>query len=155
MIYKKFTEEYLAKSLIKKQGVGFDQINKLIGQANQELDVCKRILSISLKVSYTSAYTAMLYAARALMLLKGYRPIGNNQHKTVIEFVGMCVGENYRVLMQKFDTMRKKRNLLMYEPWKLNISETDAKNAIKSADEFILLIKTQIKAEDPQTEFTF
>lgn len=51
--------------------------------------------------------------------------------------------------------MRKKRNLLTYEPWKLHISKTDAKNALKSAEEFVALIKNKIKAENPQQEFDF
>lgn len=40
MSYDKFVEEYLSKSLIKKQEAGFDQINKMIKQANKELNTC-------------------------------------------------------------------------------------------------------------------
>jgi uncharacterized protein (UPF0332 family) len=97
----------------------------------------------------------MLYAARALMLLKGYRPSGINQHKTVVEFIGAYVGEDYKVLVQKFDNMRKRRNLLTYEPWKLNISMTDTKNAVKSTEDFLFLITNKIKEQDPQAEFKF
>ena len=155
MVYKKFIEEYLSKSLITRQQVGFDQINKLIRQANKELNTCIKILNISSELSYTSAYSSMLYAARALMLLKGYRAIGINKHKTVVEFIGVCVGEEYKILIEKFDNMRKKRNLLTYEPWKLHISKTDIKNALKSAKEFVALIKDKIKAENPQKELNF
>ncbi len=155
MIYKRFIEEYSAKSLIGKQQTGFDQINKLIKQANKELNTCVKILDVSSELSYTCAYSAMLYTARALMLLKGYRAIGINKHKTVIEFIGICVNEEYKTLIEKFDNMRKKRNLLTYEPWRLNISKTDTKNAIKSAEEFVTLIINKIKAENPQKEFNF
>ena len=153
MIYKKFIEEYLSKSLLKKQRVGFDQINKLIKQAKKELNTSIKILNVSSELSYTCAYSTMLYAARALMLLKGYRAIGINKHKTVVEFVGVCVGEDYKILIEKFDNMRKKRNLLTYEPWKLNISKTDTKNALKSAEQFLALIINKIRAENPQKEF--
>ena len=155
MTYDKFAEQYLANSFIIKQRSGFDQIKKLMTQARKELDACIKILDINQALAYTCAYSAMLYSARALMLLKGYRPVGINQHKTVVEFIGACVGEDYKVLIQKFDNMRKKRNLLTYEPWKLNISMTHTKNAIKSAEEFISLITIKIKAQDPQTEFKF
>lgn len=155
MSYDKFIEEYLSKSLIKKQEVGFDQIDKLIKQADKELNTCVKILEISSELSYTSAYSAMLYAGRALMLLKGYRAIGVNKHKTVVEFIGACVGEDYKILIEKFDNMRKKRNLLTYEPWRLNISKTDAENALKSAREFVSFIANKIKEENPQIEFKF
>ncbi|MEK6715617.1 MAG: hypothetical protein AABY43_06195 [Candidatus Omnitrophota bacterium] len=155
MTYSRFIEEYLSKGLIKRQRVGLDQINKLIQQSRQELNDGIKILGISPKVSYTCVYNAMLYAARAMMLLNGFRPIGFNQHKTVIEFAGAYIGDNYKVLFQKFDTMRKKRNLLMYEPWKLDISGTDTKNAIKSAEDFLSLIMRKIKEENPQEEFKF
>lgn len=150
-----FVKEYTANSLITKQGVEFDQINNLIDQAGNELAVCKKILEISPQVAFTCAYTAMLYAARAFMLLKGYRPIRNNQHRTVIVFIDVCVGRDYKILIQKFDNMRQKRNLVMYEPWGINISKTDTQNAIKSAEELIGLMIDRIKKEDPQHEFKF
>jgi uncharacterized protein (UPF0332 family) len=155
VIYDKFLEQYLSNSLIIKQKAGFDQINKLMMQARKELDACKKILDINRELAYTCAYSAMLYAARALMLLKGYRPSGINQHKTVVEFIGAYVGEDYKVLVQKFDNMRKRRNLLTYEPWKLNISMTDTKNAVKSTEDFLFLITNKIKEQDPQAEFKF
>ena len=149
MNYDKFIEEYLSKSLIKKQEVGFDQINKMVKQANKELNTCVTILEISSELSYTSAYSAMLYAGRALMLLKGYRAVGVNKHKTVVEFIGAYVGENYKILIEKFDSMRKKRNLLTYEPWRLSISKTDLKNVVKSAKEFVFFIMDKVKEENP------
>jgi len=149
MNYDKFIEEYLSKSFIKKQEVGFDQINKMVKQANKELNTCVKILEMSSELSYTSAYSAMLYTGRALMLLKGYRAIGVNKHKTIVEFIGVYVGEEEKILMEKFDNMRKKRNLLTYEPWRLNISKTDAENALKSAREFVSFIMDKIKEENP------
>jgi len=155
MIYKKFIDEYLSKSLIKEQKSGLDQINNLIKHANRDLITCVKILEITPELSYTCSYSAMLYAARALMLLKGYRPVGINQHKTVVDFIGVCIGEEYKVLIQKFDNMRRNRNMLTYEPWRLNISETDTKTAIKSAEEFVSIITNKIKEQDPQAEFKF
>jgi uncharacterized protein (UPF0332 family) len=155
MDYNKFIKDYLSRGLIKKQPVGFDQINSFIIQSKQELKDCNNILEISAKVAYSSAYTAMLYAARALMLLAGYRPAGVNQHKTVIEFVGVCAKDEYRDLIKKFDLMRKKRNLLMYEPWEVNVSPADSRNALNTAAEFIEFIIAKIKKDNPQNEFEF
>jgi hypothetical protein len=51
--------------------------------------------------------------------------------------------------------MRKNRNKFIYEPWKLHISMTDAKNALRSANTFINIIKKEIKKSDPQMDFNF
>lgn len=150
-----FIREYSAKGLIAKQRAGFDQINNLIGQSRNELSACKKILEISPQVAFTCAYTSMLYAARALMLFEGYRPAGNNQHKTVVAFVEAAIGSGYKALAQKFDNMRKRRNLVIYEPWEVNISKTDTQNAIKSAGELISIIIECIKKHDPQHKFEF
>lgn len=155
MDFNSFIEDCLAKFLIRKQRVGFDQINSLINQGCQELDACKKILEISLKTAFTCAYNSMLYTARALMLLKGFRPMGTNQHKTVVEFIGMCWGQDYKALIEKFDNMRKKRNLAMYEPWKVNISKTDTQNSINSAEDFVGLVIKTIRENDPQHQFKF
>lgn len=49
MDYNKFIEDYLSRGLIKKQPVGFDQINSFIAQSKRELKDCNNILDISAK----------------------------------------------------------------------------------------------------------
>lgn len=51
--------------------------------------------------------------------------------------------------------MRKNRNKFIYEPWKLNLSNTDAKNALISATKFIQITKKVIRKENPQQHFEF
>ena len=51
--------------------------------------------------------------------------------------------------------MRKNRNNFIYEPWKFHISMTDAKSALKSAREFIEIIKDEIKSEHRQINLKF
>ena len=87
--------------------------------------------------------------------MKGFRPTTNFQHKTVVAFTEHFLGEEHKALTAKFDYMRKNRNKFIYEPWKLNLSETDAKNALKSAVEFIGIIKNEIRKESPQQHFEF
>ena len=65
------------------------------------------------------------------------------------------LGDKYKALIEKFDYMRKNRNNFIYEPWKINISMTDAKSALKSAREFVELIKDEIQREHPQINFKF
>ncbi len=155
MTLDKFLKEYLGKGLLKRQKVGFDQINNLIIRAKKDLESARLMLERDPPLAYNCAYSAMLHSARAFVFVRGFRPTTNFQHKTVVEFTRYFLGEDYMILTEKFNRMRKNRNLFMYEPWKINISETDASNALKSADNFIEAIKEIIKKENPQAELKF
>lgn len=50
------------------------------------------------------------------MLAKGYRPKGKDQHRTVIEFVDIVLGAEFKNLVSGFDRMRRRRDRL----WKLS-----------------------------------
>jgi uncharacterized protein (UPF0332 family) len=97
----------------------------------------------------------MLHAARAFVFNKGFRPSTNFQHKTIVSFTSHFLGDKYKALIERFDYMRKNRNNFIYEPWKFHVSTTDAKSALKSARDFIEIIKEEIKKESPQQHFKF
>jgi uncharacterized protein (UPF0332 family) len=151
----KFINEYIEKKLIKKEQVGIGQIEKLIQYAEKNLKASENTLKIDEACAYEIAYNAMLHAVRAFVFVKGFRPTTNFQHKTVVSFIEHFLGIDYKALIDKFDYMRKNRNKFIYEPWKLHISMTDAKNALRSANTFINIIKKEIKKSDPQMDFNF
>lgn len=155
MTLDKFLKDYLERGLLKRQGVGFDQINKLVLRAKKDLESAKLMLESDPGLAYDCAYSAMLHSARAFVLTRGFRPTTHFQHKTVVEFTKHFLGEDYKVLTEKFNRMRKNRNLFMYEPWEINISGTDAANALKSAKDFIEVIVEIIQKENPQLELKF
>jgi uncharacterized protein (UPF0332 family) len=154
MLSKKFLEVYIKKGLIKKLDPDFHTIQTLVFRAQQDLKTARANLTIDEGIAYTVAYLAMLHAGRALMLSKGYRPADGFQHKTVVEFMEHVLGKDCIVLVEKFDRMRKNRNLFTYEVT-LTISKTEAENALKTAIQFVSLIQDIIKQKNPQTEFTF
>lgn len=96
----------------------------------------------------------MLRSARALMLLKGFRPVDGYQHKTVVEFIAYLLGEEYKNIVEYFDRMRRKRNIFTYEV-DVSISQTEANNAIDKAVKFVSLIKELIRKEIPHKELRF
>jgi len=155
MTCKEFLSAYVDKKLIKPEKIGFDQIDKVIARAEKDLRVAEKLLSIDEDHAYEAAYTAMLHAGRAFVFIKGFRPTTNFQHKTVVGFTAHFLGDKYKALTEKFDKMRRNRNKFIYEPWDFHISATDAKNALKSASEFIEIIKEQIKKDHPQRHFRF
>ena len=100
---------------IRKQKAGFVQIESLLKEAMLDLDEAKKITHLAERATFLLAYNAMLKAARALMLLKGYVPDDGAQHKTVVEMTNALLGDPYRELTEKFETMRRKRNEMTYE----------------------------------------
>lgn len=87
MTYEKFLKECLSKGLLKKQKSDLRTVEKLVRRAHKDLKAAKANLDIDEGIAYTVAYLAMLHAARAFILLKGFRPADGYQHKTVVEFM--------------------------------------------------------------------
>jgi uncharacterized protein (UPF0332 family) len=154
MIYEKFTEEYLRKGLLKKQKPSFSAVEKLIMRSAKDLKTAKANLTIDEGIAYSVAYLAMLRAGRAYMLLKGYRPADGCQHKTVVGFISCVLSKEYKDMVERFDRMRRKRNIFTYEI-DIVISRTEADSAFETAVKFVDLIKEAIKENNPQKYFNF
>ena len=154
MTYENFIEEYLKNGLLKKQQSSFSAVEKLINRSAKELIAAKANLVIDEGIAYTVAYLAMLHAGRAFMLLKGFRPDDGYQHKTVVEFMSHVLGAEYENIVERFDRMRRKRNIFTYEI-DISISKTEADGAFETAVKFVDLIKETVKRESPQAHFKF
>ena len=146
----------LAKKLEKEgklaaQKVGIVQIEALLKEAIIDLEESKKILHIADRATYIMAYTAMLKAGRALLLLKGYRPTDGAQHKTVVEMTGVILGDKYISLVNHFETMRRKRNELTYEAGTL-LSGSESKQALNDATLLVKNILKEVKLRNPQLE---
>lgn len=125
MDYDTFVNNLLEERLIKKQRVGFIQIEKTLIRAKKDLNTAKIIIETDEAMAYTAAYDAMLRAGRAFIFMKGFRPSERYQHKTVVDFMAFSFGARYKSLMELFDMMRKKRNKFLYEA--IDISQFEAK----------------------------
>lgn len=154
MAFDAFIKKYSQKGLIKKQEVNFKSIENHIARALKEIKISQANLTIDEGNAYTVAYTAILHAGRALMFLKGFRPSNGYQHKTVVEFCTIILGNKYRQLTQHFDRMRRKRNIFTYEV-DISISKTEVKNALKTAKKFVQTIKDIAEKANPQYKFKF
>jgi len=90
----------------------------------------------------------MLQSGRALMFLNGYKPTGQYQHIAVIKFVHEVFGaEISDKTIDIFNRLRRKRHRAVYEEADL-ISEEEAKNAIKWAEEFLIKVKEILEKEE-------
>ena len=151
MAYEKFIEEYMAKGLLREQRSDLRGVEKLILRAYKDLKTAKANLDIDEGISYTVSYLAMLHAARAFILFKGFRPADGYQHKTVVEFMFHFLGKEFKGMAEHFDRMRRKRNVFTYES-DISISRSEASTALDMAKRFVDLIKDLIHKENPQME---
>ena len=147
---KNFLAAYQSKGLIKKERIGFDQVIKYINRARKDLSVAEENLKIDTEASYNYAYLAMLRTGRALMLSHGFRPAGGQQHKTVVDFSRYILGREYPAPVQKFDRMRKKRNCFTYDEPDMLVSDTETKNALLAARDFVNKASEYIQDKNPQ-----
>lgn len=125
-----------SQGAIEKATFSDKQIASNINRAQKDLITAMANLEIDEEWSYTISYHAMLRAGRALMFSLGYRPIGKNQHRTVVEFCAEVLGEDFKSLTNRFNRMRVKRHDFIYEPER-PIPKTEAKNSIESAEKFV------------------
>jgi len=139
---------------LRRQTAGFVQIEGLLKEALLDLSESKKILDIAPRAAYVSAYTAMLKAGRALLLLKGYIPADGGQHKTVVEACGIFLGKSFSALVGHFENMRRKRNDLTYEAGNL-ISKSETMSAFEDAVNWLKAIIGMVEAADPQVRFKF
>lgn len=147
-------ENFLKKGLLKRQRINFQQIEKQIVRAKKDLKTAQMVLNEDPEWSATIAYQSMLRAGRALLFSKGYLPADGAQHKTVVELTHELLGENYSLLVQKFEKMRRKRNIFFYESDPFGTS-TEAENALQAASQLIQVIEGMIQKENPQFHFSF
>jgi uncharacterized protein (UPF0332 family) len=154
MTYDKFIEQYLSRGLLKKQRPDIKAVERLILRALKDLKTARANLSIDEGIAYTVAYLGMLHSARGFMLFKGYRPADGYQHKTAVEFMFYFLGKEFKIIVEHFDKMRRRRNFFTYES-DISISKTEAGCAIDIAVKFVNLVKDLIKKESPQIEFRF
>lgn len=152
MTYEQYLEESLSKGLLKKQKMDLKVVKKMLMRSFKELEAAKANLAIDEGIAFTVAYLAMLHAARAFILLKGFRPADGFQHKTAVEFTAYFLGKEFKVIAEQFDRMRRKRNIFTYDV-DIPISKTEAINALNTATTFVDLMKELIQKENPQLEF--
>ncbi len=154
MIYKASKENLLKEGLIKKCSVDYRAISNLLKRACKDLKTAKRNLGEDDECSFNYAYNAMLRSGLALMFSKGFRPDIKDKHLTIVRFASSILGNEFTRLINDYDFMRKKRNRFIYEP-DIPCSMKEAREALKTAEEFVDKISKLIREKLPQKEFKF
>lgn len=143
-------QEFLKQGLLRKEKIGFDQIDKIIERTKRNIKSARTLIKDGdLEGGFRFAYEAMLLAGRALVFSYGLKPRATGSHKIVIDFTAEILGDKYKALTQRFNKMRKKRNYLIYGMG-LAVSSVEAENAINMAGKFLEVIEKFIQKENPQ-----
>ncbi len=121
---------------IKRYQARQSEIDSLLLVARRDLVAAERNLPEDADWSYNMSYNAVLQAARALMFSQGYRPRGTDQHRTVVRFARVSLGDAYARETALFDQMRRKRNRLIYESVGL-VSRQEAQQALAFAQRVV------------------
>lgn len=145
-------EKLLKDHLIKKQNPDLEQITIQLKRARKDLSTAEAVVPIDLTWSFAIAYHAMIRAGRALMFSRGYLPTTKNSHKTIMEFTGLILGDEYRDLLLRFNRMRRKRHDFIYDSQN-HTTISEAKSAIKTAKEFIDRIAALVAEKEPGSLF--
>jgi uncharacterized protein (UPF0332 family) len=139
-------DKLLAQRRIKPYRAKPQEVERLLQVATRDLATAERILPDDLDWSFNIVYNAVLQAGRALMLHKGFRSRGPEQHRTVVRFCELTLDPGCEQWIALFDQMRRKRNRLVYESVGL-VSRQEVEQALAFAGAFVEEIRLLVTGQ--------
>jgi uncharacterized protein (UPF0332 family) len=123
-------------------------VEQFLADARKKCAVARKTLAIDEETAYQTAYQAMLEASLALMLSHGQRPrVQLGHHIAIIEFAMKHLDPKLAPLFDLFDRMRRKRNIAFYDI--AVISEVEAEDAVRAAEEYLKEVGADIRTRIP------
>ncbi|MCC7265314.1 MAG: hypothetical protein IT369_22655 [Candidatus Latescibacteria bacterium] len=99
---------------------------------------------------FATAYNAVLQLAKMVIACAGYRVTARQgHHQASFQALSLAMGAGVADLVTYFDTCRRKRNLVDYDRAD-QVSETEAQELCKKAQEFRTLVEVWIAQHHPQ-----
>jgi len=136
-------DDLLKSRRIRRERVSKAEIERALARARRDLKTAGKIIADSPDWGFAVAYNPALQAARAYMFDQGYRPASAQDHKNTFQFMEVAMGPEKEALIAYFDRMRNKRNRAIYDVAG-EITETEARNLLEKATEFVELIRTRL-----------
>jgi len=140
-------DDLLKSGRIRKERISQAEIAAAMKRAERDLRTARKIMAADWDWGFAVAYNAALQASRAYMFSQGYRPASAEGHKNTFAFMRVAMGGNYEDMITYFDRMRNKRNQALYDVAGA-ITETEAKNLLNKATEFVELIRDRLAGRD-------
>jgi uncharacterized protein (UPF0332 family) len=128
--------------------VNAKQVQQFLADAQKRARTARKNLAIAAETAFQIAYEAMIKGSLALMLSHGQRPRKQlGHHIAIIEFAQKNLPGAHAGIFSLFDRMRRKRNDAFYDI--AIVSETEAKEAVATAEQYLQLIAADIQAQLP------
>jgi len=141
-------EKLLRNRMISKVASSPKQVSEVFRVAERDLSAARNNLRAGdFDWALAIAYNSMLQAGRALMLARGYRPMGEFKHVAVVEFVKVEFSDELsRKLAFAFSKIRRKRHRVVYEEAGVT-TEREASEVICLAEEFVSRVGEAFKSK--------
>jgi uncharacterized protein (UPF0332 family) len=139
-------EELLRSRIIRRIKPNHRLALNAIRRARRDMDTAKTLIeNKKFDWSLAVSYNAMLLSGRAFMFSQGYRPSSTEGHVAVVKFLHVSLGtEVSDMMIMVLNGMRKKRHRIVYEEMDI-VSEDEANQALKWAEEFVDRIDEMIR----------
>ena len=124
-----------------------EEISNLLRVIKRDIKDAK-VEGLSSDRKFATAYNAVLQLAIILLYCRGYKPKGVGRHFTVFQAIREIMGKGYYELVDYFDSCRAKRNITDYD-YSGGISDLEAKELIKEADDFLEVTLNWLKKNHP------
>ena len=142
-------EDLREKGLVEDVKPNFSAVSALITRALKDLATARANASIDREWGYAIAYQGMLRAAKGMITAEGLRPRGRDQQRTVVTLVGAILGDDARPLVNAFDRMRRRWQVIVDEVDQ-PVSRYEVEGAIKDAQRFIERSVEWSRTRNPQ-----
>jgi uncharacterized protein (UPF0332 family) len=119
-------------------------VQQFLADAKKRARTARKNLAIDAETAFQIAYEAMIKGSLALMLSHGQRPRKQpGHHIAIIEFAQKHLPGAKTGIFSLFDRMRRKRNDAFYDI--AIVSETEAKEAVATAEQYLQLVAADIQ----------
>ncbi|MDD5217691.1 MAG: HEPN domain-containing protein [Candidatus Omnitrophica bacterium] len=133
-------------------GIGWDQVERLIKRSFEDLKSAERNLPFDEPGAMDFSYKAMFHSANALIRAYGFRPGAVRQHQGVILAVERILGDEFKMLILKFDRLRKRRNQFEYQGL-FEMGGEELRDSFQQANRFVTTIRDHLIKSNPQRLF--
>jgi uncharacterized protein (UPF0332 family) len=128
----------------RPQAVNAKQVQQFLADAKNRAVTARKNLAFDAEIAFQIAYEAMIKGSLALMLSQGQRPRKQlGHHIAIIEFAQKHLPGAKAGMFSLFDRMRRKRNDAFYDI--AIVSETDAREAVATAEQYLQLVSADIQ----------
>lgn len=128
------SEELLKKGLIKKAVQSKQSASKRMKKARRWLDLASKLAGIDLDTALEKTYDAVLESGMALLAKDGFRATSKlGHHFAVMEYLSNAIDIDGSAL----HTLRKNRNVIIYEDEEDVITEDYVNEAIEFAADIV------------------